>query len=60
MVQLHMAMQRDQSQPDLSLQLPPSTIHFVETTPSMLREMPWIQLKEYKVGVAVVGVFDVM
>ena len=24
-------------------------IHFVETAPSVLREMPWIQLKEHKV-----------
>ena len=25
------------------------TIHFVETAPSVLREMPWVQLKEHKV-----------
>ena len=25
------------------------TIHFVETAPSVLREMPWIQLREHKV-----------
>ena len=24
-------------------------IHFVETAPSVLREMPWIQLREHKV-----------
>ena len=24
-------------------------IHFVETAPSVLREMPWVQLREHKV-----------
>ena len=28
-----------------------STIHFVETAPSMLREMPWIQQKDIKVSI---------
>ena len=47
-------MKRDhQSQPELSLQAPPSTFHFVETAPSVLREMPWIRLKDSKVGMAV-------
>ncbi len=26
-----------------------SIIHYVETSPSILREMPWIQLKEVRV-----------
>ena len=43
-------MQRDQTEPDVSMADVPSTIHFVETAPSMLREMPWIQLKDSKVG----------
>lgn len=25
-------------------------IHFIETAPSVLREMPWITLSEHKVG----------
>ena len=62
MVQLHLAMQRDQGLTHTTILTPPSstmappssslsTIHFVETAPSMLREMPWIQLKDSKVGV---------
>ena len=27
-----------------------TVVHFVETSPSLLREMPWITLKEYKVS----------
>ena len=38
-----------QSQNTSTSELGTSTIHFVETEPSILREMPWIQLKEYKV-----------
>ena len=37
---------------DESIDISSSTapvIHFVETAPSVLREMPWIQLKEHKV-----------
>ena len=26
-----------------------TVVHFVETSPSLLREIPWITLKEYKV-----------
>ena len=28
-----------------------TVVHFVETSPSALREMPWISLKEYKVTI---------
>ena len=31
-------------------------VHFVETAPSVLREMPWIQLKEHKVHVHILYV----
>ena len=27
-----------------------TVVHFVETSPSVLREMPWITLKEHKVS----------
>ena len=26
----------------------PPVIHFIETAPSVLREMPWVKLKEHK------------
>ena len=33
-----------------ALQLPPC-MHFIETTPSVLRDIPWIQLREHKVHI---------
>ena len=51
-MQLHLAMQsEDHMMLDMSVQpLCSSTISFVETSPSMLREMPWISCKETKVS----------
>ncbi len=47
MVQKHLLMQKQVST-DKSIQTS-SIIHYVETSPSILREMPWIQLKEVRV-----------
>lgn len=56
LVQVHLAIQRDFVQSEATLtEDPPSTIHFVETAPSMLREMPWIQLKDSKVWAWLMG-----
>lgn len=34
----------------MSLQAAISTVHFVETTQSVLREMPWIRLEKLEVS----------
>ncbi len=47
LVQVHLEMQRTRQQ---AIQDTFSVIHFVETVPSMLREIPWMQIKESKVS----------
>ncbi len=49
MVQKHLLMQKKQVSTDKSIQASSSIIHYVETSPSILREMPWVQLKEVRV-----------
>jgi hypothetical protein len=44
LVQFHLKIRQQGSLSDIS------TIHFVETASSMLREMPWIQRKDSKVS----------
>lgn len=52
LVQVHLVMQGVRQQEEVVRgQVTSSTLHFVETAPSMLREMPWIQYKDTKVGV---------
>lgn len=49
--QRHLSLRRTPSvdeSVDISTPIAP-VIHFVETAPSVLREMPWIQLREHKV-----------
>ncbi len=55
-MQLHLLVQTLQGQGDNSEELttlaaaPVSPcIHFIETEPSVLRDVPWIQLREHKV-----------
>ena len=56
-MQLHLLTQQEahKKQPQQSVELQrsgvvaPPCIHFVETASSVLREMPWVQLKEHKV-----------
>lgn len=50
---IHKAKQQEGS----SDQRAPSTIHFVETAPSMLREMACVDTKDSKVNVVFVHVF---
>ena len=47
-MRVHLSVQRNYQQAGMSNK-DISVIHFVETSPSMLREMPWIQLKDAKV-----------
>ena len=55
LVQVHLVMQGIRQQEVARGQVTSSTLHFVETAPSMLREMPWIQYKDAKVGVVCGG-----
>ena len=40
----------DKTQNRPAMRLSPC-IHFIETTPSVLRDIPWIQLREHKVDI---------
>ena len=59
LVQNHMAMQKEYQQAGMTIHDRPSTINFVESAPSMLREIPWIQLKDYKVATCDLWKFNV-
>ena len=55
-MQLHLLVQATQGQEDISNELTTLAaamaspcIHFIETEPSVLRDVPWIQLREHKV-----------
>ena len=40
-----------QSVPMKRSSIDPPVIHFIETAPSVLREMPWVKLKEHKASI---------
>ncbi len=55
-MQLHLLVQTTQGQEDnpeelttLAAARASPCIHFIETEPSVLRDVPWIQLREHKV-----------
>ncbi len=56
LMQLHLLVQTTQDQEDnpeelttLAAARASPCIHFIETEPSVLRDVPWIQLREHKV-----------
>ena len=52
LVQVHFGMQRIKGESEChASQCVPSTIHFVESAPSILREMPWILIKDSTVNI---------
>ena len=60
-MQVHLMIQEEARQQrrrsficDEQTNVDPPIIHFIETTPSVLREMPWVNLKEHKVLIFIV------